>query len=184
MLLIKRLAFNWACMTLIFMQNKCFSINLSALCVFAHSLLQRWMQACLCAYIIGGVCDMCAHITLGSQVLLSWVWSFSLSVVVWEQSGHTSPHPPPHPRRVSAPAGAPEIRLSYEKRPPRSCEVDQGSAGANTAKCPGMAQIRQVGSEARWEVGNVCASVFGGQGVGSLVAFHTNVGHLWQTRWT
>lgn len=96
----------------------------------------------------------------------------------------SSPHPPPHPRRVSAPAGAPEIRLSYEKRPPRSCEVDQGSAGANTAKCPGMAQIRQVGSEARWEVGNVCASVFGGQGVGSLVAFHTNVGHLWQTRWT
>lgn len=95
MLLIKRLAFNWACMTLIFMQNKCFSINLSALCVFAHSLLQRWMQACLCAYIIGGVCDMFAHITLGSQVLLSWVWSFSLSVVVWEQSGHTSPPPPP-----------------------------------------------------------------------------------------
>lgn len=93
-------------------------------------------------------------------------------------------HPPPHPWRVSAPAGVPEIRLSYEKCPPRSCEVDQGSAGANTAKCPGMAQIRQVGSEGRWEVGNMCTSVFGGQGAGSLVAFHTNVGHLWQTRWT
>eukprot|EP00064_Thunnus_orientalis_P006028 superscaffoldBa00000609_g6042 len=58
--------------------------------------------------------------------------------------------------RVSAPAGEPEIRLSHEKCPLRSCEVDQGSAGANTAKCPGMAQIRQVGSEDEGRKGSIC----------------------------
>ncbi|KAF3860689.1 hypothetical protein F7725_000944 [Dissostichus mawsoni] len=77
------------------------------------------------------------------------LWSFSHSVVVLEQSRHSFSilHLLPLPLRGSAPAGEPQIRLSYEKRPLRSCEVDQGSAGANIAKCPGMAQRRQVGSE-------------------------------------
>lgn len=85
---------------------------------------------------------------------------------------------PLFPRRVSAPAGEQEItrHVATRNAPPRSCEVDQSSAGENTAKCPEMAEIRQVGSR---KVEGVCLCA----DAGILALCQSNVGHFWLTRW-
>lgn len=152
---------------------------------FTFTEVNTCMRVCVCVYISSGDgCDTCVLVCTyhpGPQVLLSNSEAFHTLLLSGSRVATPSPcsTAPPHPPRVSDPAGEPEIRRSHEKCPLRSCEVDRGSAGANTAKCPGMAQIRQVGSEEEGRPGMcVCASVFAGWDVGGLVACHNNVGHV------